>query len=56
MDSRLAREARDAQFAAMQRLTVEQRLKAFLQHCQLMMALQLACPLKRSIPKSPQGA
>ncbi len=39
MESKLALEARRALLAETQRLTPEERLNAFLEHCQLMMAL-----------------
>jgi hypothetical protein len=46
MESKLAREARAALAATIQRLTPEQRLNAFLQHCQLMAALRQAGRLR----------
>ena len=39
MESKLAREARQGLLAESQLLTPEERLNAFLEHCQLMMAL-----------------
>jgi hypothetical protein len=39
MDSKLARQAKDALLAANQRLSPEQRLNAFLAHSRLMVAL-----------------
>ena len=42
MDSKLARDARDALLADTQRLSPEERLNAFLEHCQLVMALYQA--------------
>jgi hypothetical protein len=42
MESKLAQQARQAAIAATQRLSPEQRLNAFLEHCQLMMALYQA--------------
>jgi hypothetical protein len=39
MRSKLAQESRRALLAEAQRLTPEERLNAFLEHCQLMMAL-----------------
>jgi hypothetical protein len=42
MNSRLAEQARQAQVADVRRMTAEQRLMAFLTHCQLMAKLQRA--------------
>jgi hypothetical protein len=42
MESKLARDARQALIAATQRLTPEERLQAFLRHSRLMMALYRA--------------
>jgi hypothetical protein len=42
MESKLAKEARLALLADARRLTPEQRLNAFLAHCQLMMELYVA--------------
>lgn len=42
MESKLAKEARLALLADARRLTPEQRLNAFLAHCQLMMELYAA--------------
>jgi hypothetical protein len=39
MDSRLAREAEAALLETMRSMTPEQRLNAFLEHCQLVMEL-----------------
>jgi hypothetical protein len=39
MESKLAKEAREALIADARRLTYEQRLNAFLAHCQLVMEL-----------------
>jgi hypothetical protein len=52
MESRLAQEARQALMAATQRLTPEQRLQAFAQHCQLMVALSVASAGKSSATSS----
>ena len=48
MESKLANEAKLAVIAATQRLTPEQRLNAFLTHCQLMMELRKAGTQLRS--------
>jgi hypothetical protein len=42
MESKLALQAQLALLAATQRMSPEQRLDAFLMHCQLMMELRLA--------------
>jgi hypothetical protein len=42
MESKVARDSRRALIAAIQRLTPEERLQAFLRHCQLMAALHRA--------------
>jgi hypothetical protein len=42
MKSRLADQARQAQVADVRRMTAEQRLMAYLAHCQLMAKLQRA--------------
>jgi hypothetical protein len=42
MKSRLADQARQAQVADVRRMTAEQRLMAYLTHCQLMAKLQRA--------------
>jgi hypothetical protein len=42
MESKLALQAKSALLAATQRMSPEQRLDAFLMHCQLMMELRLA--------------
>ena len=48
MESKLAREARQALLEEAQRLTSEEWLNAFLEHCQLMMALYEAGQKLRS--------
>ncbi|HVS75401.1 MAG TPA: hypothetical protein VHE11_00595 [Steroidobacteraceae bacterium] len=48
MESKLARDARQALIAATQRLTPEERLQAFLRHCRLMMSLYQAGGRSRS--------
>ena len=48
MESKLAQEARRAAIAGAQLLTPEERLNAFLEHCQLMMALYEAGRLLRA--------
>jgi hypothetical protein len=50
MQSKLAQEARLAAIAATQRLTPEERLNAFLEHCQLMMELHEAGENLRNNP------
>jgi hypothetical protein len=42
MKSKLAEEARQARVSDIQQLTPEERLNAFLEHCQLMMTLYAA--------------
>ena len=42
MKSRLAEQTRQAQVAEVRRMTAEQRLMAYLTHCQLMAKLQQA--------------
>jgi len=42
MKSRLAEQARQAQVADVRRMTAQQRLMAYLTHCQLMAKLQQA--------------
>ena len=42
MESKLALQAKSALLAATQRMSPEQRLDAFLMHCQLVMELRLA--------------
>ena len=54
MESKLAREAKLAAIAATQRLTPEERLNAFLQHCQLMVALYRAGQVSRSEAGQPK--
>jgi hypothetical protein len=51
MQSKLALEAKLALLAATQRLSPEQRLDAFLAHCQLMMELRRAGQLIRLAPR-----
>jgi len=54
MESKLAEEAKLALIAATQRLTPEQRLNAFLAHCQLVMELhQAGQPLRSVTPRLP---
>jgi hypothetical protein len=48
VESKLAREARQALIAESQLLMPEERLNAFLEHCQLMMALYEAGEKLRS--------
>ena len=50
MQSKLAQEARLAVIAATQLLTPEERLNAFLEHCQLMMELHEAGENLRNNP------
>jgi hypothetical protein len=50
MESKLAEQAKLALMAATQRLTPEQRLNAFLAHCQLVMELHQAGRQLRSAP------
>jgi hypothetical protein len=50
MQSKLAQEARLAAIAATQLLTPEERLNAFLEHCQLMMELHEAGENLRNNP------
>ena len=54
MDSKVAKEARLALLADAKRLTPEQRLNAFLEHCQLMMQLYAAGQKIRSDSKMQQ--
>jgi hypothetical protein len=51
MESKLAEEAKLALLVATQRLTPEQRLNAFLAHCQLVMELHQAGRQLRSAPR-----
>jgi len=53
MESKLAAEAKSALLAATQRMSPEQRLNAFLMHCQLMMELRLAGQRIEPAPRSP---
>jgi len=58
VESKVAKEARLALLADARRLTHEQRLNAFLTHCQLMMQLQAAGEKLRSARKNlstPEG-
>jgi hypothetical protein len=52
MESKLANEAKLALLAATRRLTPEQRLNAFLAHCQLMMELYAAGQKLRAAPET----
>jgi hypothetical protein len=54
MESKLANEAKLALLAAARRLTPEQRLNAFLAHCQLMMELHAAGQKLRSVREKPR--
>ena len=54
MESKLANEAKLALLEAARRLTPEQRLNAFLAHCQLMMELYAAGQKLRSAPQKPR--
>jgi hypothetical protein len=54
MQSKLAKQLQEDLIAAMQRLSPEQRLQAFLAHCRLMSELQEAGRSHRSKP-SPQS-
>jgi len=54
MESKLAKEAHQALVEAMQRLTPEERLNAFLVHCRLMMDLHRAGEQMRT-RKSPRS-
>jgi hypothetical protein len=49
MESKIAKEARLALIADAKRMTPEQRLNAFLAHCQLMMELHASGVQMRSI-------
>jgi len=48
MESKIAKEARQALIADARRLTYEQRLKAYLAHCQLVMELHASGQKLRS--------
>lgn len=50
MESKLARQLRDELLAAMERLTPEERLRAFLAHCRLVSELYEAGRRHRSRP------
>ncbi|MGO9945816.1 MAG: hypothetical protein ACLPWG_03070 [Steroidobacteraceae bacterium] len=52
MESKLALQAKAALLAATQRMSPEQRLDAFLMHCQLMMELRLAGQRIQAAPRS----
>ncbi|MDH5254634.1 MAG: hypothetical protein OEW72_01850, partial [Gammaproteobacteria bacterium] len=47
MDSKLALQQKQAQFRALQRLTPQQRLNAFLVHCRLVTSLHHAGAVRR---------
>jgi hypothetical protein len=55
MESRLARETEAAPFDTMRRMTPEQRLDAFLEHCQLVMELYNAGRQHRAKPARATG-
>jgi hypothetical protein len=50
MESKLAQQLQDDLLAALQHLTSEQRLQAFLAHCRLMSELQQAGRSRRTKP------
>jgi hypothetical protein len=54
MESKLANEAKLALIAAARRLTPEQRLNAFLAHCQLMMELYAVGQKLRASAQKPR--
>jgi len=54
MESKLANEAKLALLTATRRLTPEQRLNAFLAHCQLMMELYAAGQKLRAAAEMPR--
>jgi hypothetical protein len=54
MESKLANAAKMALLTATRRLTPEQRLNAFLAHCQLMMELYAAGQKLRAAPEKPR--
>jgi hypothetical protein len=54
MESKLANEAKFALLEAARRLTPEQRLNAFLAHCQLVMELYAAGQKLRAMPEKPR--
>lgn len=51
MESKLAKQAEQQLIEAMRRLTPEQRLNAFLRHCELVTALSLAGKRATSRPR-----
>ena len=51
MESKLARQSEQELIAATQRLTAEERLNAFLRHCQLVMELYVAGRKNASPPR-----
>lgn len=54
MESKLAQQQKAALIRAMQRMTPEQRLDAFLTHCRLMMSLyQAGAEQRRSLQRRP---
>jgi hypothetical protein len=55
MQSKLAKEAEQALIEATQRLTPEERLNAFLAHCELVMELYEAGQKMRATPSLPQS-
>jgi len=55
MESRLARQAEAALLDTMRRMTPEQRLDAFLEHCQLVMELYDAGRQQRARPNQATG-
>ena len=55
MESKLAKQAEQALIEATQRLTPEERLNAFLTHCELVMELYDAGQKMRATPPSPQS-
>jgi hypothetical protein len=55
MESRLARQAEAALLDTMRRMTPEQRLDAFLEHCQLVMELYDAGRRHRARPAQATG-
>ena len=54
MESKLANQAKLSRLAAARRLTPEQRLNAFLAHCQLIMELHAAGQKLRSATEKPR--
>ena len=55
MESRLARQAEADLLETMRRMTPEQRLNAFLEHCQLVMQLYNAGQRQRAKPTQATG-